>query len=117
MENEKLEPIGEIKLSEPKRLDQCEWCYQFDEDEPNIFAWTEEEMENENPEVKFVLTNVEGAYILFKDKTTGKSFKLFPRELSEKGKEMRDYQNKAFEQMVNKNNKEENGSENKETEA
>ena len=35
MENEKLEPIGEIKMAEPKRLEHCEWCYQFDEDEPN----------------------------------------------------------------------------------
>ena len=113
MENQKLEPIGELKI-EPKRFEECEWCYQFDEDEPNIFAWTDEEMEDEKPEVKFTLSNVDGAFISFTDKITGKKFKLFSREMTDKGKEMRDFQNKSYEEMINKT--EQNGSENKETE-
>lgn len=114
MENQNLEQNGEIKLAEPKRFDQCEWCYQFDGDAPQVFAWTDEENEtNELPEVKFTLSNIDGAYIQFTDKETGKSFKLFARELSEKGKEMRNFQKEAYAQMINSKT-EENASENKE---
>jgi hypothetical protein len=42
---EKLEPIGEIKMAPSEKLEQCEWVFQFDEDEPQIFAWTSEDRE------------------------------------------------------------------------
>jgi len=46
---ENLEPISEVKLAEPKKMEQCEWCFQFDDDEPKVFAWTNEDMEDEEP--------------------------------------------------------------------
>jgi len=112
MENENLEPIGELKLSEPKKYEDCEWCFQFDEDEPQIFAWTDDAdlNKNEDPKVIFTITNSENSYITFQNGKTGKLFKLFARELSDAGREMRIKQKEAFKTI-------ENASENKEAQA
>jgi hypothetical protein len=99
MENEKLEPIGELKMAQPKKLEQCEWCFQFGEDEPQIFAWTGEEMIDENPTVTLTLDNTDGAYISFTHKQTGKVFKLFARELSEEGLQLREFQKQQSENL------------------
>ena len=106
-----------LKLEQPnvsisqKKYEECEWCFQFDEDEPQIFAWTDDELnKNEDPKVIFTITNVENSYITFQNGKTGKLFKLFARELTEEGRELRQKQKEAF-----KNNT--NESENKETEA
>ena len=41
----------EVTLSQ-KKYEECEWCFQFDEDEPQIFAWTDNESDkNEDPKV------------------------------------------------------------------
>ena len=86
---ENLEPIGTIGINQ-KKLEQCEWCFQFDDDEPKVFAWTNEDMKDEDPTVTFTIGNTEGAYVSFtKD---GKRFKLFARELSEEGKKLREFQ-------------------------
>ena len=90
---ENLEPIGTIGINQ-KRLEQCEWCFQFDEDEPKVFAWTNEDMEDEEPTVTFTIGNTESAYISFtKD---GKTFKLFARPLSEEGIKLREFQSKEM---------------------
>jgi hypothetical protein len=97
---EQLEPIGEIKMAEAKKFEQCEWCFQFDEDEPKVFAWTSEDMTDEEPTVTFTIGNTEGAYVSFsKD---GKTFKLFARELTDTGKELREFQNKLANESTNK---------------
>ena len=83
---EKLEPIGELKIAPPEKLEQCEWVFQFDGDEPQIFAWTGEDMTDEEPTVTFTISNNKDAYISFTSKQNGKRFKLFARELSEEGK-------------------------------
>jgi hypothetical protein len=107
---EQLQPIGNITLSQ-KKYEECEWCFQFDEDEPQVFAWTDDELnKSEDPKVIFTITNVENSYITFQNGTTGKLFRLFARELSEEGKSLRQKQKDAF-----KNNT--NESENKEAEA
>jgi hypothetical protein len=98
--NEVLEPIGEVKLAEPKKYEQCEWCFQFDNDEPKVFAWTSEDMTDEEPTVTFTIGNTEGAYVSFsKD---GKTFKLFAREITDTGKELREFQNKLANESTNK---------------
>jgi hypothetical protein len=103
-----------IKFDEPivsisqKKYEECEWCFQFDEDEPQIFAWTDNESDkNEDPKVIFTITNIENSYITFQNGKTGKVFKLFARELSDEGKELRNKQRESFKTI-------ENGSENKE---
>ena len=97
IENEQevtLEPIGEVKIAPAQKLEQCEWVFQFDEDEPQIFAWTGDEQPQEDPTVTFTISNTKGAYISFTSKETGKTFRMFARELSEQGLILRDYQNK-----------------------
>ncbi len=102
-----LEQLGDVTLTQ-RRYEECEWCFQFDEDEPQIFAWTDSNLpSDENPKVVFSITNVENSYITFQNSKTGKLFKLFARELSEEGKELREKQRELF-KTVN------NGSENKE---
>ena len=94
----KLEnPNNTLQLAKPEKLEQCEWVFQFDEDEPQIFAWTSEDMTDEDPTVTFTVSNTKDAYISFTNKETGKKFKLFARELSKEGKEMREFQTKQAE--------------------
>jgi hypothetical protein len=109
-QSEQLESIGNITLSQ-KKYEECEWCFQFDEDEPQIFAWTDDNLDKrEEPKVIFTITNSENSYITFQNGKTGKLFKLFARELSDAGREMRIKQKEAFKTI-------ENASENKEAEA
>jgi hypothetical protein len=90
-QEENLEPIGEVKMTSAEKLEQCEWVFQFDGDEPQIFAWTGEDMTNEEPTVTFTISNTKDAYISFTSKQNGKRFKLFARELSDEGKKLREH--------------------------
>lgn len=91
-QSEQLQQLGNVTLSQ-KKFENCEWCFQFDEDEPQIFAWTDDEMnKNEDPKVIFTISNLENSYINFTNAESGKSFKVFARELSEQGKQLRDKQ-------------------------
>jgi hypothetical protein len=90
-QKENLEPIGELKITPSEKLEQCEWVFQFDGDEPQIFAWTGEDMTNEEPTVTFTISNTKDAYISFTSKQNGKRFKLFARELSDEGKKLREH--------------------------
>jgi hypothetical protein len=94
-QEENLEPIGEIKTSPVEKLEQCEWVFQFDGDEPQIFAWTGEDMTDEEPTVTFTISNTKDAYISFTSKQNGKRFKLFARELSDEGKKLREHNLKS----------------------
>ena len=95
---QQLEPIG---LSQ-KKYENCEWCFQFDEDEPQVFAWTDDDLnKSEYPKVIFTITNVENSYITFQNGKTGKLFKLFARELTEEGRELRQKQKEAFKNNTN----------------
>lgn len=100
-QSEQLQPIGDITLSQ-KKYEECEWCFQFDEDEPQVFAWTDDDLnKSEDPKVIFTITNVENSYITFQNGKTGKVFKLFARELSEEGRGLRQKQKEAFKNINN----------------
>ena len=71
-QKENLEPIGELKMTPSEKLEQCEWVFQFDGDEPQIFAWTGEDMTDEEPTVTFTISNTKDAYISFTSKQNGK---------------------------------------------
>jgi hypothetical protein len=94
-QEENLEPIGEVKMTPVEKLEQCEWVFQFDGDEPQIFAWTGEDMTDEEPTVTFTISNTKDAYISFTSKQNGKRFKLFARELSDEGKKLREHNLKS----------------------
>jgi hypothetical protein len=76
-----------------------------------VFAWTDDELNrDEDPKVIFTITNIENSYITFQNSKSGKIFKIFARELSEEGIELRNKQREGLKNL-------QNGSENKETEA
>ena len=101
---DKLLTITQIEYKE------CEWCYQFDEDDAQVFAWTNEnDISEEPPSVTFTLTNNNNSYITFKHKD--KLFKLFARELTQAGIDLR---NNAMQDQENLQNDLENESTNKE---
>ena len=94
----KLEnPNNTLQLAKPEKLEQCEWVFQFDNDEPQIFAWTSEDMTNEEPTVTFTISNTKDAYISFTNKETLKKFKLYARELTDAGKKLREFQTQQSE--------------------
>jgi len=64
-----------------ERLTQAEWCFQFDNEEPIIFAWSREEGDVGD----FVLNipAIAGTAATFKCPRTGKNFSLLVREMSE----------------------------------
>lgn len=106
--------LGQIDISQ-KRIEDCEWCFQFDEDEPQVFAWTDPEMDkNEDPKVIFSISNIENSFIGFKSSKTDKSFKIFARETTDEGRELRE---KQKESILNFKTNLENASEDKETQA
>lgn len=106
--------LGQIDISQ-KRIEDCEWCFQFDEDEPQVFAWTDPEMDkDEDPKVIFSISNIENSFIGFKSSKTDKSFRIFARETTVEGRELRE---KQKESILNFKTDLENASEDKETQA
>ena len=106
--------MEKITLVEQKRIEDCEWVFQFDDDEPQIFAWTDNDMNSdEEPTVTFTISNTKNAYISFTNKISGKTFKLFAREITDEGKAMRAEQTSKLKFKTDL----ENGSENKETQS
>ena len=109
----------QINLTQAKKFEDCEWCFQFDEDEPQIFAWTDPHLnQNEDPKIIFTITNLENSFISFTNPNK-KAFKIFSRELSEQGEALRNKQREALKNfnadVKNLDQKmEEYGSENKE---
>jgi len=73
----KEEPIVGIQINELKTFIPCEWVIQFDGDEPQIFAVSEET--DLTPEVSIVLKNNSESHITFVDTKSGKQFKIFAR--------------------------------------
>jgi len=51
---------------------------------------------DENPKIIFEITNVENSYISFTSTETGKTFKIFVRELTKDGETMREKQKELF---------------------
>jgi hypothetical protein len=67
--------------------ENCEWCFQFDDEEPRVFAAAEKPEEpGETPKVTFTLSNNSNSNITFSH--NGRQFKLFTRELTEEGKKI-----------------------------
>jgi hypothetical protein len=88
LQNEQTEQQTDLNLggiteetTMPNILDDAEWCFQFGDEEPVIFAWS-----NENDtEAVFNLTipAIEGTAASFKCPTTGKTFNIMVRPMTE----------------------------------
>lgn len=68
-----------------KSFEQAEWCFQFFDNEPVVFAWSEEE--GDPGELVLTINPNENSSIAFSDK--GMTFKLFCRPMSEETKMLR----------------------------
>ena len=80
----------EFQLVEPsKEIEQAEWCFQFFDNEPVVFAYSKSETESSNLIIE--LRPVSDDILTFTQ--NGMSFKIFPREMSEESKQLRDQQN------------------------
>ena len=84
-------PENTISILPQKKYDECEWCFQFDDNEPQVFAWTDVDMINDEPQVQFTISNNEHSNITFTH-NDGKVFKIFAREMTEKGRELQQKQ-------------------------
>ena len=80
-----------ISIRHPKKYEECEWVFQFDNGEPHVFAWTNEDMQNEEPQVQFTISNNADSNITFTH-PNGNVFKIFAREMTDKGREMQKQQ-------------------------
>jgi len=84
---------GSIEVAEAQPIQDAEWCFQFFNNEPIVFAWQELGVEP-NPLV-LQINPVEGEGLNFQQ--NGMTFRIFPREISKETKLQR------LEQNENKN--------------
>ncbi len=80
--NEELEPKGSVEVSENKPILDAEWCFQFFNNEPIVFAYS-----NEGEKADTLTLSVkpeEGQGLTFQQ--NGMVFKIFPRTISEETK-------------------------------
>jgi len=79
----------EFQLVEPtKEIQQAEWCFQFFDNEPVVFAYAKSETESSNLVIE--LRPVGDDTLVFQQ--NGMSFKIFPREMTEESKQLREQQ-------------------------
>jgi hypothetical protein len=69
-------PIEAVEFKE------AEWVFQFDEDEPIVFAWTDGESE-EPAEVKIILKPNSNSSVFFASSDLKKKLRIFCREMSD----------------------------------
>lgn len=86
---EELQSENSVDLQESKTIEDAEWCFQFFNNEPIVFAWQSNPTE-ELPLVLKILPK-EGEGLFFRQ--NGMEFKIFPRVISEESKKQRDLEN------------------------
>ena len=79
---EELEQNGELELETPKVIEDVEWCFQFFNNEPEVFAFSNEGEPAGNLSIE--LKPFEGEGLSFSH--NGMAFRLFPRAISEETK-------------------------------
>jgi hypothetical protein len=80
-----LSPQEEVNIPEAQPIADAEWCFQFFDNEPIVFAWTKEGAEGAPMVIN--IDSVEGQGISFNQ--NGMSFRIFPRPISEETKKER----------------------------
>jgi hypothetical protein len=80
----------EVNVPEAQPIDDAEWCFQFFNNEPIVFAWQNLDKEKASP-LTIELTPTVGEGLNFQQ--NGMSFRIFPRPISEETKLEREKQN------------------------
>jgi len=82
---------GSINIPEAQPIQDAEWCFQFFNNEPTVFAWSNE---GEEPvPLTIQLDPIAGEGLNFQQ--SGMTFKIFPRPISEETKQQRAEQNES----------------------
>lgn len=81
-----------VGIGEPTHFKDAEWCFQFFDNEPVVFAWSVEGLEQPTPLV-IQLQPHSNEGITFTQQ--GMKFRIFPREISEETKEQRRNENES----------------------
>ena len=76
---------GSIEAPETKPIADAEWCFQFFNNEPIVFAWANEG--EESAPLVLQIQPEEGEGLNFQQ--NGMVFRIFPREISEETKAVR----------------------------
>jgi hypothetical protein len=93
---EELQQQEEINIPEAQTIADAEWCFQFFNNEPIVFAWS-----NEGEEPSPIVLQIEpkeGQGLNFQQ--NGMVFKIFPRPISEETKKQRAEQNASQNQEI-----------------
>ena len=86
---EQMNPKGDISITQPKMIAEAEWCFQFFDNEPVVFAFSKSETDSSNLVIE--LRPTEDDTLTFSH--NGMSFKIFPREMTEETRKIREQQN------------------------
>lgn len=89
--NEELQSQGSVDVSEKTSIVDAEWCFQFFNNEPVVFAFSNEG-EVATP-LQVQIEPVEGQGLNFQQ--NGMTFRIFPREISEETKIERQKENES----------------------
>jgi hypothetical protein len=79
---EELEPKGSIELKSPNPIEDAEWCFQFFNNEPIVFAYSNEG--EKSAPLTLTIESIEGQGLTFQQ--NGMTFRLFPRPITEETK-------------------------------
>lgn len=81
LENQEMENTESVNRVNQNVLADAEWCFQFDGEEPIIFAWSNKD--EENPVFNLTVPAIEGTAATFKCPNTGKTFSILVRPISQ----------------------------------
>ena len=92
MENKEINPndyiVDTSHLPEDyQEFDQAEWVFQFDDEEPEVFAWSTNPEEAGN--LSFIISANSASSITFVSPHTGRRLNVFARAMSEETRAMR----------------------------
>jgi hypothetical protein len=82
---------GSVQMEQPKIIEDAEWCFQFFNNDPIVFAWQNEGQEP-SPLVLQIQPN-ESDKLTFRQ--NGMEFSIFPRPISEESKLQRKKENES----------------------
>jgi hypothetical protein len=82
---------GSVQMEQPKIIEDAEWCFQFFNNDPIVFAWQNEGQEP-SPLILQIQPN-ESDRLTFRQ--NGMEFSIFPRPISEESKVQRKKENES----------------------
>ena len=80
--------VVSVQTQQIENYKEAEWVFQFDSEEPIVFAWSSGESE-EPGEVNIKLKSSSNSSIFFSSAGGNKTFRMYARPISEETKKMR----------------------------